>query len=188
MSDLHLSEPLIDRCRACDGPSRARKLKLKELMFQTGEEFWYFECADCGTVQICDVPADLGRHYGPEYYSFRPTLGGVRKVLKSAALRDLGGGLSPVGRLLNRLNRSPVDALWLKACGVQLGTRILDVGCGSGERLRDLDRAGYSNLAGVNPFVPQDIRLSPRVTIRKAELSEIAGCFDLVMFHHSLST
>jgi SAM-dependent methyltransferase len=172
------------KCRVCDGKSTDEYV-LTETMFGTLEEFRYFECGTCGCLQICEVPHDLSRHYRSGYYSFSPTVGGLRKWLKAAALRDLCGGISLAGRILNWLGKSPVDAAWLRACGVSLDTRILDVGCGGGERLLDLHSAGFRHLAGVDPFVDADVQLARGVTIRKAQLAELTGQYDLIMLHHS---
>ena len=40
------------------------------MMFGHRDRFTAGECGRCGCVQLLDPPADLGRYYGPGYYSF----------------------------------------------------------------------------------------------------------------------
>jgi 2-polyprenyl-3-methyl-5-hydroxy-6-metoxy-1,4-benzoquinol methylase len=65
--------------------------------------------------------------------------------------------------------------------------RILDVGCGSGWILQQLDALGYENLTGIDPFLSADHRLG-RVELRKAQMASLApnDKFDLIMLYHSL--
>src|SRR4051812_28975449 len=57
-------------CSICENSANVRIHRAREMMFGTREEFDYLECARCGTVQIVEVPSDLGRHYPPDYFAF----------------------------------------------------------------------------------------------------------------------
>jgi SAM-dependent methyltransferase len=48
-----------------------------------------------------------------------------------------------------------------------------------------LYRAGFKNLLGVDPFVPEDATPEPGVQVRRQHLRDVGGAFDLVMFNHS---
>jgi SAM-dependent methyltransferase len=63
--------------------------------------------------------------------------------------------------------------------------RILDVGCGSGHRLYELNNAGFHRLLGIDPFIKSDIHYPNGLTIKKQTLEEVAGDWDVIMFHHS---
>jgi hypothetical protein len=39
-------------------------------MYGTRETFSYLACADCGCLQISNIPADLARYYPSDYYSY----------------------------------------------------------------------------------------------------------------------
>lgn len=174
-------------CRICASAGPLREFFLSESMFETWESFRYLECSACGCVQIADVPADLGRHYPAGYYSLATTRhSGLRKWLKASVLSYLGGKRSTLGGILYALHVRPDDAPWMEAAGLTTRSRILDVGCGYGGRLIDLSHAGYPHLLGVDLFLNEDLVLESGLTIRKADLADIDGMFDLIMFHHSL--
>ena len=161
-------------------------------MFGLPEVFEYFECVSCGCLQIGEPPSDLARYYPPEYgnHATDPVAafrGPVRGALRRARDRHavFGGGL--LGRLLiRRFPEPPLQALGL--LDLDSGTRVLDVGAGSGLHLYSLARLGFRHLLGVDPFIEEDRFYPPGLTIRKATIHDVegSGCWDLVMFHHVL--
>lgn len=68
--------------------------------------------------------------------------------------------------------------------GLSTKSRIVDIGCGGGATLVALAREGFSNLLGIDPFLDRDREIYG-VPIRKMDLSELDGTFDLLMLHHS---
>ncbi|HEY6924488.1 MAG TPA: class I SAM-dependent methyltransferase [Steroidobacteraceae bacterium] len=187
MSTGEMAEISGRRCGVCAAVGPHRQLILMESMFETFEPFRYFECHDCGCIQIADIPTDLRRYYPPGYYSLAPAShSGLQKRLKSAVLGYVGGEWSLLGALAYALRLRPVDVPWMEAAAVTTSSRILDVGCGSGGRLVDLSQAGYRNLLGVDLFLESDLTYESGLRIRKAELGQIEGVFDLIMLHHSL--
>lgn len=64
-------------------------------------------------------------------------------------------------------------------------SRILDVGCGAGELLLTLQACGFSALTGVDPYLESDITYPGGLRILKQSIRELAGEWDVVMFHHS---
>jgi SAM-dependent methyltransferase len=175
-------------CRICRATGPHAVHHARELMHGTRDRFDYFECVECGTVQIGKVPAasDLARYYPQDYYSFEQRRKSwlVRWLVAQRDrhvlnLPNLAGALigrfrvDPILRVLARANLKPSD-------------RILDVGCGSGRLLDRLARAGFPKLMGVDPFIACDMRTPAGVPIKKALLSEVSGTFDVIMFNHSL--
>ncbi|HMF32762.1 MAG TPA: class I SAM-dependent methyltransferase, partial [Candidatus Lokiarchaeia archaeon] len=64
-------------------------------------------------------------------------------------------------------------------------SRILDVGCGSGDFLKILQLVGFSQLFGVDAFIPEEI--TGKISIQKQDFLEYSNSqnFDLLMFHSS---
>ncbi|MEA2676323.1 MAG: hypothetical protein QOJ81_464, partial [Chloroflexota bacterium] len=123
------------------------------MMFGSREPFTYNECAACGSLSIAEVPANLGDYYPPTYYSFaiehRPRVGYLPRRLAVFAFLNMPRALA---------DRLPADAsMWraMNRASVSYGTRVLDVGCGNGALLVALQRCGFTDLAGVDPFIPQ---------------------------------
>src|SRR5690606_40432851 len=65
-------------------------------------------------------------------------------------------GSDLLGRILASRFGIPREARWLKHAGVGYDDAILDVGCGAGHLLLHLRNLGFSNLTGVDPFLPAD--------------------------------
>jgi SAM-dependent methyltransferase len=155
-------------------------------MLGLGDAFEYLECGDCGCLQLLEPPGDWSRYYPPSYYSRSVTPpGAVIRWLKRRRARHALGFRSPLGALLVRLRGEPPFARWIAPAGLRHDDRILDVGCGSGQVLREMSDAGFTRLTGVDPYVAGDIRLGPGAFVHKARVSDIEGPFDFVMMNHS---
>lgn len=65
--------------------------------------------------------------------------------------------------------------------------KVLDVGCGAGEWLRQKALQGWGNLYGCDPFLPHDRRYGERVYIRKCSIHEMEGdgTFDIIRMSDS---
>ncbi|MCM1099937.1 MAG: class I SAM-dependent methyltransferase [Clostridium sp.] len=57
-------------CRLCKAEGMFDSYLVREMMQDTGEEFEYFVCGECECLQIAEIPEDLGKYYGKDYYSF----------------------------------------------------------------------------------------------------------------------
>lgn len=154
------------------------------MLFGTREQFDYFECAECGSLSIAVVPPDLARHYPPTYYSFAtteypPRFGRLARRLAVFALLKMPAPLS--NRLPARMSR------WrgMGKAGVKRSTRMLDVGCGNGALLKSLERCGFQDLHGIDPFVEQS-STQPRITITKGEMRDLDGVYGFILLSHCL--
>ncbi len=179
----------------CAGVSGNLTHTATEMMFGSGARFSYLECGTCGTLTLQDVPPSLERFYPPEYYSFggdgwSEPLGPVRgdafrRSFFGVALRTRSVARAMVGAA-DRLHRR--SARWvalLAGLGLRWDAAVLDVGCGSGHRLRTLQRWGFGNLSGSDPFLPQGSTIGPGIRFLTQRPQELPGRYDLVMFHHS---
>jgi SAM-dependent methyltransferase len=157
-------------------------------MFGSGEKFDYFACADCGCLQIVQVPQDLSRFYPASYYSFNfQSLS--RHWLKSwlAGRRDFWAatGFGLLGFLLNKMVAARPEVASLGGIPTRKEMHILDVGCGRGVLLDILHRAGVGRLEGIDPYLPDDLEVAPGLLVRKLTLEQVSGEFDLIMLHHA---
>ena len=174
-------------CSICGG-GFSEHLQVKEEMFGLDEYFDYGLCGECGCLQCASPPGDLSKYYPSDYYSFTParatkSLKQARRGLKRRLVLTHPEILSP----LFKLWLSSFPMFWIyRQLGVKLSDRLLDVGAGGGAHVAELRSAGARNALGTDPFVAQDVYENDLLLVRKGNLADIQGTFDLITFHHSL--
>lgn len=192
---------VTNECRVCGSTGPHRTISVREMFFGTREQFEYFSCAACDTLQIANAleNEELVRFYPSDYYSFDvSTEPKIRRWLTTQQDRfALRTGGRPVGALLAALSPSVRSLIGthdasgdvvklLGELGIARDSRILDVGCGGGALLDRLARVGFNNLSGADPFIAADCETRQGVPLMKRYLTEVTGDFDLIMFNHSL--
>jgi SAM-dependent methyltransferase len=183
-----VSEQNPDTCAVCVNDKGNAIHRASEKMFGTDGEFEYLECARCGSLQLRTIPRDLSRYYPAEYYAFgqgRPIKGSalstlLRRLRSEVVLR--GGGR--LAGLTVKGDRSPQWWEWL-ARRVTTRSAILDLGCGAGYLLLELQKQGFRNLTGADAFIPDPIRYSSGITVHKNLPDGLSGAFDFVLMNHS---
>ena len=178
-------------CKICEHDIHSAPRKVKEMMFGFRTEHAYVECPACDSLQIVDVPADLGKYYPDNYYSFKPQ---PSKHIDTTFLRKLKssyllyGKNKIAGALLSVGYKVPEYTSWLKFAQVQYDDAILDAGSGSGDILAHYCKAGFNSLLGIDPFLKNEfisnngkLRLLRRSLFDKLDPSQ----FDVVMLNHS---
>lgn len=174
-------------CRICGSTGPHQTHRAREMMYGSNEWFDYIECSDCGCLQIADIPADLGRHYRDDYYSYRdltPQRSGVKARLTRMRDRYALTRKGMAGRLLNTAYPTREFALY-KPIRLRTHSRVMDVGCGGGHLLDRMAASGLTQLVGVDPFVQADTHTALGIPILKRSLGDMSGAYDLIMFHHS---
>jgi 2-polyprenyl-3-methyl-5-hydroxy-6-metoxy-1,4-benzoquinol methylase len=173
-----------------------------EMMFGFGDKFIYFECSECGCLQLSDKHFDLSKYYPQEYYSYEeiPERKSSENVLdrnlkrvfwKRKAQNELFGGTLSDSLLYRVFCRILGGALGLdnyssiSRVPLTLDSKILDVGCGSGRLLYVLRNLGFKNLLGCDPYITENFTYENGLQILKESLQNIRGKWDLIMFHSS---
>lgn len=71
---------MTHKCRICGWTGETEELFVREMLYDTRDEFAYFECEQCHCLQIAKVPENLGNYYMGGYYSYRMPKGHDTKV------------------------------------------------------------------------------------------------------------
>jgi 2-polyprenyl-3-methyl-5-hydroxy-6-metoxy-1,4-benzoquinol methylase len=183
-----------ERCQICLNTIGSLRLQTREMLFGTEEIFTYAECLTCGSLTLCDPPAEMSRFYPSDYYSFQePTVRALPTRLRLAARRlrsnlIMGGfDTRPVeavfrGRSPRRTEEFLDWSVWFR--GFRTNSRILDVGAGNGSLLLELQQLGFTDLQGFDPYIERDISYPDGVRVSRTLLPEQPP-FDLIMLHHT---
>ncbi len=137
---------------------------------------------------MAEIPENLSRFYPEDYGSFKKPRkledGFLRSFCRRRRARyDLySNGI--IGRLLAITHKAPRYE-WFKRAKITFESEILDVGSGIGRHLIKMQKEGFSNLTGIDPFIDCDISYENGVNILKKNIFEIKGSFDFIMLHHS---
>lgn len=175
-------------CRACGFTGSFKTFSAREMLSGWRHTFQYGECPRCASLQICEIPSNLSEYYPADYYSLQPPP--VRaKTPTPVRLAFARGLLNPQSVLSDFVakamsGKSPFF-YWSRLARCDLNSRILDVGCGTGGLLRRMQRYGFNDLSGFDPYTPTEIE-EPGFQIRRAELAQARGPYDLIMMHHVL--
>jgi SAM-dependent methyltransferase len=177
------------KCRICDNSGGNQTYVAREMMLGTREPFVYFQCNECGCLQIESYPENISDYYPNDYYAFQESVAksktSPKDRLRIAKERYIVFGTGLKGRLYAMLRpRSTLS----KIANLDLteDSRILDVGCGGGAFLHSLHRIGFGNLTGIDAFIPSSRSFTPQFQIIKSDLAAFDGQFDLIVLNHSL--
>ncbi|MCG2420251.1 class I SAM-dependent methyltransferase [Aequorivita sp. F47161] len=176
-------------CRICNNSKENRTYNAREMMYGLRETFEYFQCSNCGCLQISEFPEDLAKYYPGNYYSFNSYDGKKFKGFKGAIKKKqyeaaaLGGKVykSTLGKVLGKKEYGI-----FKDLQITKETRLLDVGCGNGRNfLYPLAEVGFKNVMGCDPFLKETITYKNGLTIMKSSIYEIEATFDVITYHHA---
>jgi hypothetical protein len=126
---------MVATCKICSTQAEHETYRCGEKMFQKGVSFDYFQCGNCGCLQISEPPADLAPYYSDNYYSFKSAFLPVHGLkARLAASRDLAviTGSGWLGKLVNRFHPVSAQVSVFRQLGLQ--RRFGDFGCGMWER------------------------------------------------------
>ena len=157
-------------------------------MFGIRKQFRYAECSGCGALKLVDVPDDMSPYYPGEYYSMSNFKSSSWLSLFFKRLRGRYLYVDPCfvpGKMAALVFGVPHYAYYIQAFNLNFDSKILDVGCGSGELLHELSLAGFKNLTGTDPFIEKDLTYPNSIRIFKNTADQLTEVFDAIMLHHS---
>jgi len=181
------------KCGICGNADANIPMTLQENLHGTKETFSYFQCSRCECIQISEIPADIGKYYPRNYYSFNSNQGSkyIEKKIdffrKTQADYLIHGKNKFLGSLFTIGFPPPKVFTWIRNLKLSREDKVLDIGCGSGETLKRMYQLGYENLTGADPFIEKDYYFSDTFKIHKKDPLELdeASKFDCIMMHHS---
>lgn len=174
------------KCVICDGSiSLNDKLKVKEMMFGFHEKFEYYICRNCQALQIKDVPKDIFKYYNENYYTHKKGYAHINNITKLLWRIRTFLALTSLYPIIKFFRYNSI-LHWSHISGINLKSRILDVGCGNGDILFEFSKHGFENLSGIDPYL-DNIKL-PGIELTKTDLLSFytKSKYDLIMFNHSL--
>jgi len=182
----------MSACDICGEVSGNKFHAICEMMNGVRDVFRYVECPACGCMRLENIPDNIAAYYPEDYYSFKKPDssedGSVESFLNRQKTLYRLGGKSIIGRLLSPGKRKKIPQYinWFRRAHILFDSKILDVGCGAGAFLLSIQKDGFRDLLGVDPYIKSDIIYDCGVKILKKELSGLNGQFDLIMLNHSL--
>jgi trans-aconitate methyltransferase len=176
-------------CKICNNSIDNTSFKVREMMIGLRVEFNYFQCANCECLQILDIPDNMDKYYPSNYYSFnQKLLIKNTKFKKWIAYHRANYALfnkGILGMFLNYLHPNPIFRL-ISMTNINRNSKVLDVGCGSGNILYSMKHSGMNNIKGIDPYIKEDIKYDNGLVIEKISINEEKEKWDLIMLHHVL--
>jgi len=175
-------------CRICGKQSNAAYMA-PDLWDENIKNYLYFECGTCSCLQIGSYPEDVKAIYPQDYYAHKslyvPTTSSFRVWLRRQWI-DYGlTNKNPLGFLMNLFKPIPQFYKVSGKHGIRNTSSVLDVGCGNGTFLLWLGKAGFNNLVGIDPFMPEDNVLSDGTKLFRRFIFDETKQYDLITLNHS---
>lgn len=173
----------MNKCRICFNENELDKnYSIREMMQGKGDVFNYFLCSGCGCLQITDFPVNLKLYY-KEYYTNERVWNEFSFLKK--IFWEFRSTLSnyKIYSLIEKINYNSI-LNWKRIARINKESKILDVGCGSGDVLFEFKKHGFGNLTGIDPNLIFNVK-NAGINLFKKSIFEIEEKYDFIMFNHS---
>lgn len=178
-------------CRICENTENNSSFLIGEMRLGMGDVFTYVKCGKCGCLQIENYPENISAYYPSDYYSINRQLKISKKGLVKSMMRKqvasscTEASSSIAGKiLLSLFGGGSVEKI--KMSKAKFGDKILEIGSGTGSLLVGLNKYGFKNLWGIDPFIEKDILYNEEVKVYKSSIEDFGEKdFDLIYLNHA---
>lgn len=157
------------------------------MMFGFRDEFTYFECHNCGCLQIVEFPKNMTKYYPSSYYSFErhESDNFIKKILVKKRDKYVLLKKGFIGKVIYMKYPNPFFEM-ISMAKINRNSKILDVGCGAGDLLFTLKKLGFKNLKGLDPFIVREV-IDKDIKILNRQIHElpVEQKYDLIIFKDS---
>src|SRR5690554_5704871 len=160
--------------------------KVKENYYGRKSEFKYF-MGKHGELLIEELPADLASYYPDDYHCHsitderRNIKERLKLRIKKAIIFNQEG--NPLYYLSKNVTLSPQMQAFAQL-KLPKTAKILEVGCGGGDFVRELNSLGFKNVKGIDPYLPESLDNSP--LFERKFIFDMEEKFDCIYSNHSL--
>ena len=181
---------LIDiECKICGNKKNNTYLEVIEMMLQLNDNFKYLNCYKCGCLSLMDIPKDMSKYYPSNYYSYNHKESNnekfkkIKNLIRKRAMKGRLGSKNIIDLTISKVKN--ISYSWLKKDLMRLNSKILDVGCGNGFLIKDMQNFGFTNLIGIDPYIIEPIKID-NIKIYKSDIYSLRDDnYDFIMYHHS---
>ena len=174
-------------CKICDNSDNNKIFEIREMMLGFRDKFIYFECSKCGCLQISKIPQKMRKYYPLDYYSFqkRKSNNLVIEILRIKRDKYAISKKGLIGEICYRKYPNQFFDI-ISMTKIDYNSRILDVGCGTGNLVYSLSNAGFKNVMGVDLYINEEV-ITKDIKIFRKTIHELPNNqkFDLIIFNHS---
>jgi SAM-dependent methyltransferase len=176
---------MVEHCLACGGSPATESIQSREMLIGSREPFTYSRCATCASLWLAEPPEDLSPYYSKLYYHtiHQERYDGPLRRQRAVMLLRLPSAI--VWRLAAIGRGVPGFAPWLAGLGLDLHSKIGDVGGGTGRLLHAMRAYGFTDLWCFDPFLDANFD-EAGLRLRRTDVFGIPSGFDALMFNHSL--
>jgi SAM-dependent methyltransferase len=179
-----MMENRSDSCSICE-LSAVELINVKEMRNGWREIHTYRYCKECGFLELVNIPENMARYYENNYYTAsKPHIqvSGIRAVFWSIRAQLYTTFLHPIWHAF--AYNTILD--WKHKLNISFQDDILDYGCGNGDILHEFHKHGFTNLHGLDPFLPE-IKSNLAFPLHRGWISDFNfdRKFNLIMMHHS---
>lgn len=176
-------------CKICRNTINNSIYEIKERQLNQGQIFQYLHCHKCGTLQLIDNLDDIGKYYLKNYPAFR-TRESVPFSLITKIVRKCVSFFLVRVQLPQKLHQIILMSDYEHMnclVGTHIGrkSKILDVGCGAGNWLRNIRDEGYIDLTGIDLFTGKPKDLVGWRFLQGDIFSDRLQKYDCITLHHS---